>query len=97
MPFHKQTYKSGNLFLLFKIKFPDNMNDHNMDLIRKALSFQKKKEDTDMEVDETVKMKAYHDTHKNTHAGGGERGNDSDEEEDEGHGRGGQRVQCAGQ
>jgi len=25
MPFHKQAYKSGNLFIVFKIKFPDNL------------------------------------------------------------------------
>jgi len=26
MPYHKQTYKSGNLFVIFKIKFPDSLN-----------------------------------------------------------------------
>jgi len=26
MPYHKQTYKSGNLFILFKIKFPETLN-----------------------------------------------------------------------
>jgi len=50
-----------------------------------------------MEVDETVKMKTYSDTHKNLHATGGDRGNDSDEEDEEGAGQGGARVQCANQ
>lgn len=97
MPFHKQTYKTGNLFLLFKVKFPDNLKNEDVNQIRTALEIQKKKDDTDMEVDETVKMKTYSDTHKNLHATGGDRGNDSDEEDEEGAGQGGARVQCANQ
>jgi len=26
MPYHKQTYKSGNLFIRFRLKFPDKIN-----------------------------------------------------------------------
>jgi len=26
MPFHKQTYKYGNLFIVFKVKFPTSLN-----------------------------------------------------------------------
>jgi DnaJ family protein A protein 2 len=26
MPYHKQTYKFGNLFIIFKIKFPETIN-----------------------------------------------------------------------
>lgn len=26
MPYHKQVYKNGNLFIVFKIKFPDSLN-----------------------------------------------------------------------
>lgn len=26
MPFHKQPYKFGNLFIIFKIKFPETLN-----------------------------------------------------------------------
>jgi hypothetical protein len=40
-------------------------------------------------------MKNFEEYHKNTHVGGGTRGNDSEEEEDdEGHGHGGQKVGC---
>lgn len=27
MPFHKQPYKFGNLFVIFKISFPDKLNE----------------------------------------------------------------------
>lgn len=37
MPFHKQTYKTGNLFLLFKVKFPDNLKNEDVNQIRTAL------------------------------------------------------------
>jgi len=26
MPYHKMAYKFGNLFILFKVKFPDSLN-----------------------------------------------------------------------
>lgn len=46
-------------------------------------------------VDETVLMKAFDESHKNTHHGGGTSGNDSEEDEDDdGHHHGGQRVGC---
>jgi DnaJ family protein A protein 2 len=28
LPFHKTPYEFGNLFVLFRVKFPDNMNDN---------------------------------------------------------------------
>jgi DnaJ-class molecular chaperone len=27
LPFHKNSYKFGNLFVLFKVKFPESMNE----------------------------------------------------------------------
>lgn len=33
MPFHKQSYKFGNLFIKFKIKFPDTLQSAEMDQI----------------------------------------------------------------
>lgn len=26
LPFHKQSFKQGNLFVLFRVKFPDTLN-----------------------------------------------------------------------
>jgi len=54
------------------------------------------KEDVEMDVKETVKLEKYNEGQRNTHAQGGTEGG-SDDEEEEGHGHGGQRVQCAQQ
>jgi len=39
MPYHKQTYKFGNLFLMFKVKFPDTVNGDQITKISEALAF----------------------------------------------------------
>lgn len=38
MPFHKTSYKFGNLFVLFKIKFPDHLQPEQIEPIREALA-----------------------------------------------------------
>ena len=100
MPYHKQPYKFGNLFVVFKVTFPDTLAKGPIEQIGQALASQKKKSgDTEMDVAETVNMIAFKEHHKNTHHEGGEGNGGSDEEDDgEGHGHGrGQRVQCAQQ
>lgn len=93
MPFHKQPYKFGNLFVIFKINFPDKLNESQMSKIREALASQKKREDNvDMDVAETCSLKPYKEEHRNAHHEGGNEGNNSDEDEDNGHQRGG--VRC---
>jgi DnaJ homolog subfamily A member 2 len=54
MPLHKQSFKFGNLFVIFKITFPDTLTANQMAKISEALGAQKKKGDTDMDVAETV-------------------------------------------
>lgn len=95
MPYHKSPYKFGNLFVVFKVVFPDKLQKAQIDKIGEALVAQKKKGDVDMDVAETSELKAFQEHHRNTHHEGGQEGNGSDDE-DEGHGHGGrQRVQCA--
>ncbi len=56
----------------------------------------KKEDDTEMEVSETIKLTAYSESLRNTHATGGqEAGSDEEEDEDGQHGQ--QKVQCAQQ
>jgi len=38
MPFHKTPYKNGNLFINFKIKFPDTIDKNQVGNIGKVLS-----------------------------------------------------------
>lgn len=41
MPFHKTPYKYGNLFINFKIKFPDTLEDGQVAAVKKVLKGQK--------------------------------------------------------
>lgn len=58
MPYHKSPYKFGNLFVIFKVKFPEKLEASQVAKIGEALASQKKKGgDVEMEVAETVQMK----------------------------------------
>lgn len=93
MPFNKQSYKFGNLFVVFKVKFPESLNTQQVNKMNEALSFMKKKGDTDMDVSETCSLIDFKEWHRNTHHEGGQEGNGSDEEEEGGRG-GAQQVRC---
>lgn len=67
LPFHKQSYKNGNLFVLFKVKFPLKLSPQQLDGAQKALSHMPR-EDIDMEVKEVVKLEKYAEGQRNTHA-----------------------------
>ena len=41
MPFHKTSYKNGNLFINFKIKFPSQVDDKAIKMIHETLAMQK--------------------------------------------------------
>lgn len=54
MPYHKQSYKFGNMFIVFKVKFPDTLSALQMSKITEALASTKKaQKDVDMDVAET--------------------------------------------
>lgn len=92
MPYHKQPYKFGNLFVVFKIVFPKELKKEQINKVQEALGGSKKK-DVDMEVAESCFLKEFHEHHRNTHHEGGQDGNGSDDE-DEGNGHRGQSVRC---
>ena len=94
MPYHKQSWKYGNLFIVFKIKFPDTLSKTQIDQISEALSFQKKKKDVDMNVSETCKLIEFKDFHKNTHHEGGTHGQGGESDDEDDDPRGGARVKC---
>lgn len=54
LPFHKNPYKYGNLFVLFNVEFPETLNEDQMHKINGLLSAMKKKTDMEMDVAETV-------------------------------------------
>ena len=50
MPFHKTPYKTGNLFITFKIKFPDSIPSNQIQTITGVLSGQKKSQQQQQEL-----------------------------------------------
>ena len=83
LPFHKRAYENGNLYIIFKVSFPDKLNLKQIGHINDAFDEMKKAKDDDMEASETVKLVKYDESQRNTHAQGGTEG-DSDEEEESG-------------
>ncbi len=69
MPFHKTIYQSGNLFVMFKVTFPDTLKPSVYPDLVKALGEAETNSDTT--TDETVQLEAYHENQKNTHVQGG--------------------------
>ena len=95
LPFHKQPYKFGNLFVMFKVTFPDSIPIDKLPFLIKALPSTSADVDTDMDA-ETVLLTPFDEVQRNTKAAGGQQ-DDSDEEKEAGQGGEGQRVQCAQQ
>jgi len=91
MPFHKESFNFGNLFIMFKIKFPDTVTPEQMKTFTSILAGQKN-EDSDDEnalgdCEETVELSKFTEAHRNTHAQGGTTGDEDEEEDDEMGGR----------
>jgi DnaJ family protein A protein 2 len=97
MPYHKAPFKFGNLFIVFKVTFPDTLKPEQVSKISEALASQKKKGDVDMEVTETCTLIEFKEFHRNTHHEGGQEGNGNGSDEEEGESGGQQRVRCAQQ
>ena len=99
LPFYKQSYKFGNLFIMFKVTFPDSMPVAKLPALLQSLPKpEQRAEDAAMDA-ETCMLQAFDESQRNTKAAGGQRDNDSDDDGEEGHAGhgGGQRVQCAQQ
>lgn len=90
LPFHKTPYKHGNLFIKFNIKFPERLDEAQVQAANTIFANQQKSETQQREIDgadEKVTMEKFRDDHKNTQAAGGTRAHGSDEEgsDDEGN------------
>lgn len=84
LPFHKNPYKFGNLFVLFTVKFPDTLSDSQIGDISTTLKAMKKQNlDAEMDASEVCKLQTFSEDQRNTHCQGGTRGNDSDNEDDD--------------
>lgn len=72
MPFHKTPYKFGNLFINFKIKFPDTLEAPQVVAFKEVLSKQKGETSGLEEASETVQLIKFEEYHKHVHASGEE-------------------------
>ena len=86
MPFHKTPYKYGNLFINFKIKFPDTLADNQVAAVKKVLSGQKTQQDDLEDAAETVQLIKFEEYHKHVHASGEEDPHAQEEDDEEGGG-----------
>jgi len=93
LPFHKTSFKFGNMFIIFKVVFPEKLDTNALKPLE-ALSFMKKTQTDNDKSAEVCMLEAYNEGQRNTHAQGGQESDESDEDE-EGHG--GQGVRCAQQ
>ena len=82
LPFHKNPYKFGNLFILFKVVFPETLKEDQVGMVKQVFS-KMKKSDIDMNAEEIIKLQKYDESQKNSHAQGGS-GGDSEDEDDQG-------------
>jgi DnaJ homolog subfamily A member 2 len=88
MPFHKTPYKFGNLFINFKIKFPESMETEQISAVKNVLSGQKSEQNGLEEATETVQLIKFEEHHKHIHASGEEDPHEQDEgDDDEGQGQ----------
>lgn len=95
MPFHKTPYKYGNLFITFKIKFPEKINQTQVGQISDVLSMQKKSDamlEAISNVTDVQKLEPFDESQKNTHAAGGTEDDHREEDDDEEGGH--QQVGC---
>lgn len=59
LPFHKNPYKFGNLFVLFKVAFPDSLGATELAGVSETLKGMKKKNATMSDADEVHKLIPY--------------------------------------
>jgi len=58
LPFHKQSFKYGNMFVSFKVTFPTKLDAKQLEFATKALGHMPKA-DTDMNCKETCQLQTY--------------------------------------
>ena len=83
MPFHKTPYKFGNLFINFKIKFPEKIDPSGIEQVKQLLSDQATPSSGVESVTEICHLEKFEEHHQNTHAQGGTREDHMEEEDDD--------------
>lgn len=84
-------YKTGNLYVIFKVNFPASIPQKHLAKVTEALSMQKAADMDMSDASETVMLQKYDESQRNTEATGGQERDEDSDEESSGH-QGGQRV-----
>ena len=72
LPFHKQPYKFGNLFIMFKVTFPDSIPVAQIAALKAALPGPKTPAGNDADMDaEAIMLQPFNESQRNTKAAGG--------------------------
>lgn len=72
LPFHKLSYKYGNMFILFKVKFPDKLAIDKVKSLKTILPKTGGSSDESAgDAEESVTMESFNESHRNTHHTGG--------------------------
>jgi DnaJ family protein A protein 2 len=75
LPFHKTSYKYGNLYISFTIDFPNKFNETQLKKVENVFSFMHKGMEIDSEkCDDKKILQEYKETQKNSHHEGGTTG-----------------------
>ena len=85
LPFHKQSYKTGNMYVVFKVIFPNQLPQKALGPIAEALVAQKAKDEDMSEAKETVMLQKYDESQRNTEATGGQERDEEDEDDEDSH------------
>ena len=69
MPFHKSSFKFGNLFIMFKVVFPDQVSASESEEVKQVISKLQKMEvkAPSEELSETKYLRPYDKAQRNTH------------------------------
>merc|ERR1712091_228616 len=78
LPFHKQSFKFGNLFIKFTIEFPASVPVASIEPLKSALPGRSGAPDVEMDA-ETCNLQAFDESQRNTKAAGGQQAGESDD------------------
>ena len=84
MPFHKKSWNFGNLFIMFKIVFPDKVTQDQKNIAKACflgMENQVEGKNPDESIRDVKTMTQFKEDQRNTHAQGGTKAEDSDDDQ----------------
>lgn len=86
MPFHKNSFKFGNLFILFKVKFPETIPSELTEGLKQTIKqiegAEAQQPEENLDIAERKYLTKFEESQRNTHHQGGTKAHDSDDEKE---------------